>query len=232
MKKLFLILLSSFALGAEEIVLDTKFTDAHGNESSQMLAADTLAQRCQAYAELGLYGRIINDIETEHSQLSDRDSARLQELTDLLSSHMEVLLRAHRNCDVRICWNGDQAYGSTSYRTKDLPPELQKCTAPVGTELYQQWQRKIDAYIEQSPDAGMFKEMVIHLLRGEIAPARDMLTKIRREHPTYCPERLQQTAERLVATPAPTRLECMLLALRLPVGTFYDIVIVESTIEE
>lgn len=189
---------------------------------SQLLAADTLAQRCQAYAELGQYDRIIKAIENEHSQLPTGNEAGLQELTDLLAAHMETLLRARRFCNVSFHWDGDRAFGSTQYRTADLPEELRARPATNNKEILVQWFEKLQAYVEKSPNAALLDAIVAHLLRGECAPAREKLQELRRHYPTYCPGRLQEITEKL-ATGAPlTRLECMLLALRLPLGTLRE----------
>ena len=80
----------------------------------------------------------------------------------------------------------------------------------------------LQAYVEQSPDAALLDAIVAYLLRGECAPAREKLLNLCRRHPTYCPGRLQEITEKLTTGAPLTRQECMLLTLRLPLGTLRE----------
>ena len=198
---------------------------------SACAATNELTQRCQAYAALGLYPRIVADIEAEKALLdqqagTDKDT-RLQQLADLLDSHLEKLLQQRRYCDVSARWNGDGVYGFEQYRMADFPSELQKEPVTENREIVCQWYEKMFAYKNQSPDAELLDAVVEHLLRGECAAARQKLLDLRKNYPTYCPERLQEAADKLATNPPPSQLECQLLALQLPLGTIRKTNVVE-----
>lgn len=183
---------------------------------------DELSRRCQAYADLGLYPRIVADIEAEKARLdqqtgTDKD-ARMQQLAALLDSHLEELLQQRRYCDVSRRWDGDGACGFEQYRMTDFPSELQVEPCSENQELWRLWYEKMWTYREQAPNAELLDAVVEHLLRGECAAARQKLLDLRKNHPTYCPERLQEAIEKLAVTPHPSQLDCQLLAIQLPLG--------------
>lgn len=192
---------------------------------------DELTQRCQAYADLGLYPRIIADIEAEKALLdqqtgADKD-ARLQQLADMLDTHLEKLLQQRRYCTVSLRWNGEGVYGFEQYRMADFPSELQVEPNRENQKLCLQWHEKMAAYRKLSPNAELLDAVVEHLLRGECPAARQKLLDLRKNYPTYCPERLQEAADRLATNPPPSQLECQLLAVQLPLGVIRETHVVE-----
>lgn len=114
---------------------------------SECSATDGLTLRCQEYAELGLYHRIVADIETEKARLDQQPGAdkntRLQLLAALLDSHMEKLLQLRRYCDVSRHWYGVGAYGYEQYRTADFPSDLQERPVTENRERMLEWYEKM-----------------------------------------------------------------------------------------
>ena len=185
-------------------------------------------QLWQKYAELGLFDKLLTELETESRK---EDSTREPELTHALLTHWEAIMKQRRWCDIYIHWDGEGAYGSISYRTKDMPSEMvqqlhafyhrykrEKADEEVR-KLYIALMTRRDAYIDNAPDAEKIDLLIRHIHAEEYPQAIKQLAQLRREHPDYCP---QAFAELAVALDTPKRLNLLLLCTKLPLGVIRE----------
>ena len=138
-------------------------------------------------------------------------------------------MRRRRWFDVTIYWDGVGAYGSTNYRTKDLPHELVQQLQAYRTkpdDLSEDEMNQLialitwkEAYIENAPDSGKIDQIIQHIYLEEYPQATNRLAQLRQEHPDYCP---QAFAELAAALPSPNRLQLLLLCARLPLGVIRE----------
>ena len=181
----------------------------------------------QENAEQGMMEQFLTEQETESQQ--GHTVSREQELTNTLLTHWEAIMQQRRWCDANIHWDGDNAYGSRSYRTKDLPQGLKQQLHAYRTktgELTEEEQNQFmalftqkEAYIDAAPDAGKIDRIIQHIYREEYPQAISRLAQLRQEHPDYCP---QAFAELAAALPSPNRLQLLLLCARLPLGVIRE----------
>ena len=181
----------------------------------------------QENAEQGMMEQFLTEQETESQQ--GYTVSREQELTNTLLTHWETIMQQRRWCDANIHWDGDNAYGSKSYRTKDLPQGLMQQLHAYRTkagELTEEEQNQFmalftqkEAYIDAAPDAGKIDRIIQHIYREEYPQAISRLAQLRQEHPDYCP---QAFAELAAALPSPNRLQLLLLCARLPLGVIRE----------
>ena len=80
-----------------------------------------VAQLWQGYAELGMFDKLLTELETESRK---GDSAREAELIRTLLTYWEPIMNQRRWCNVNSHWDGDGVYGYISYRTQDMPQGL------------------------------------------------------------------------------------------------------------
>lgn len=181
----------------------------------------------QENAEQGMMEQFLTEQETESQQ--GYTVSREQELTNTLLTHWEAIMQQRRRCDANIHWDGDNAYGSKSYRTKDLPQGLMQQLHAYRTkagELTEEEQNQFmalftqkEAYIDAAPDAGKIDRIIQHIYREEYPQAISQLARLRQEHPDYCP---QAFAELSAALTTPNRLKLLLLCTRLPLGVIRE----------
>ena len=185
-----------------------------------------VAQLWQRYAELGMFDKLLTELETESRK---GDSAREAELIRTLLTYWESIMQQRRRCVVTYHWDGDRAYGAISYRTQDLPHEMvQQLHAyrNKAEELTEEEQNQfmalftqMKAYIDAAPDAGKIERIIQHIYREEYPQAISQLARLRQEHPDYCP---QAFAELSAALTTPNRLKLLLLCTRLPLGVIRE----------
>ena len=197
---------------------------AKGQDADIQRAVDKLWQED---AEQGMMEQFLTEQETESQQ--GYTVSREQELTNTLLTHWEAIMQQRRRCDANIHWDGDNAYGSKSYRTKDLPQGLMqqlhayrtKAGALTGEERNQFMAlfTQKEAYIDAAPDAGKIDRIIQHIYREEYPQAISQLARLRQEHPDYCP---QAFAELSAALTTPNRLKLLLLCTRLPLGVIRE----------
>lgn len=181
----------------------------------------------QENAEQGMMEQFLTELETESQQ--GHPVSREQELTNTLLPHWEAIMQQRRRCDANIHWDGDNAYGSKSYRTKDLPQGLMQQLHAYRTkagELTEEERNQFmalftqkEAYIAAAPDAGKIDRIIQHIYREEYPQAISQLARLRQEHPDYCP---QAFAELSAALTTPNRLKLLLLCTRLPLGVIRE----------
>lgn len=181
----------------------------------------------QENAEQGMMEQFLTEQETESQQ--GYTVSREQELTNTLLTHWEAIMQQRRWCDANIHWDGDNAYGSKSYRTKDLPQGLLQQLLAYRTkagELTEEEQNQFmalfirkEAYIDAAPDAGKIDRIIQHIYREEYPQAISQLARLRQEHPDYCP---QAFTELEAALSTPNRLKLLLLCARLPLGVIRE----------
>ena len=181
----------------------------------------------QENAEQGMMEQFLTEQETESQQ--GYTVSREQELTNTLLTHWETIMQQRRWCDANIHWDGEKAYGSKSYRTKDLPQGLLQQLHAYRTkagELTEEEQNQFmalftqkEAYIDAAPDAGKIDRIIQHIYREEYPQAISQLAQLRQEHPDYCP---QAFAELAAALTTPNRLKLLLLCVRLPLGVIRE----------
>lgn len=174
-----------------------------------------------------MMNQLLSDLETESRQ--GYTVSREQELTSTLLTHWEAIMQQRRWCDANIHWDGEKAYGSISYRTKDLPQGLLQQLHAYRTkagELTEEEQNQFialfirkEAYIDAAPDAGKIDRIIQHIYREEYPQAISQLAQLRQEHPDYCP---QAFAELAAALTTPNRLKLLLLCVRLPLGVIRE----------
>ena len=185
-----------------------------------------VAQLGQGYAELGMFDKLLTELETESRK---GDSAREAELIRTLLTYWERIMNQRRWCNVRIRWDGDGVYGSISYRTQDMPQGLmqqlhayrikaEELTEEERNQFMALFTRK-EAYIDAAPDAGKIDRIIQHIYREEYPQAISQLARLRQEHPDYCP---QAFAELSAALTTPNRLKLLLLCTRLPLGVIRE----------
>ena len=188
-------------------------------------------QLWQAYADLGMYDKLLTELETESRK---GDSAREAELIRTLLTYWERIMNQRRWCNVRIRWDGDGGYGSISYRTQDMPQGLmqqlhayrikaEELTEEERNQFMALFTRK-EAYIDAAPDAGKIDRIIQHIYREEYPQAISQLARLRQDHPAYCP---QAFAELSAALTTPNRLKLLLLCTRLPLGVIRETHLVE-----
>lgn len=197
---------------------------AKGQDADIQRAVDKLWQE---NAEQGMMEQFLTEQETESQQ--GYTVSREQELTNTLLTHWEAIMQQRRRCDANIHWDGDNAYGSKSYRTKDLPQGLMQQLLAYRTktgELTEEEQNQFmalftqkEAYIDAAPDAGKIDRIIQHIYREEYPQAISRLARLRQEHPDYCP---QAFAELSAALTTPNRLKLLLLCTRLPLGVIRE----------
>ena len=185
-----------------------------------------VAQLWQRYAELGMFDKLLTELETESRK---GDSAREAELIRTLLTYWEPIMNQRRLCNVRSHWDGDGVYGSISYRTQDMPQGLMQQLHAYRTktgELTEEEQNQFialftqkEAYIDAAPDAGKIDRIIQHIYREEYPQAISQLARLRQEHPDYCP---QAFAELSAALTTPNRLKLLLLCTRLPLGVIRE----------
>lgn len=201
------------------------------SEQEQDRIAQKTAQRWRGYAELGLFHRLLKELEAESRK---EDPAREPELIRTLLTHWEAIMRQRRWCDVYIHWDGDGAYGYKRYRTKDLPPEMvqqlhayrdkREKAGEAERNQYIALKSRIDTYIENAPNAEKI-DLIIRLIHREEYPrAITLLAQLRREHPDYCPRPFTELA---AALNSPKRLKILLLCTGLPLGVIRETHVVE-----
>ena len=181
----------------------------------------------QENVEQGMMEQFLTELETERRQ--GYTVSREQELTNTLLTHWEAIMQQRRWCDANIHWDGDNAYGSKSYRTRDLPQGLLQQLLAYRTkagELTEEEQNQFmalftqkEAYIDAAPDAGKIDRIIQHIYREEYPQAISQLAQLRQEHPDYCP---QAFAELSAALTTPNRLKLLLLCTRLPLGVIRE----------
>ena len=181
----------------------------------------------QENVEQGMMEQFLTELETERRQ--GYTVSREQELTNTLLTHWEAIMQQRRWCDANIHWDGDNAYGSKSYRTRDLPQGLLQQLLAYRTkagELTEEEQNQFmalftqkEAYIDAAPDAGKIERIIQHIYREEYPQAISQLAQLRQEHPDYCP---QAFAELSAALTTPNRLKLLLLCTRLPLGVIRE----------
>ena len=186
-----------------------------------------VAQLWQGYAELGMFDKLLTELETESRK---GDSAREAELIRTLLTYWEPIMNQRRLCNVRSHWVGDGVYGSISYRTQDMPQGLMQQLHAYRTkaeELTEEERNQFmalftqkEAYIiDAAPDAGKIDRIIQHIYREEYPQAISQLARLRQEHPDYCP---QAFAELSAALTTPNRLKLLLLCVRLPLGVIRE----------
>ena len=185
----------------------------------------------QEYAELGMLDELLTDLEAESQK---GDASREQELTSVLLTYWDEIMRRRRWFDVTIYWDGVGAYGSTNYRTKDLPHEMIQQLQAYQNKPDDLSEEEMDhfidlitwkeAYIENTPDAEKIDLIIQHIYQEEYPQATNRLAQLRQEHPDYCP---QAFTELSAALAAPNRLQLLLLCTRLPLGIIRETHIVE-----
>lgn len=181
----------------------------------------------QENAEQGMMEQFLTEQETESQQ--GYTVSREQELTNTLLTHWEAIMQQRRRCDANIHWDGDNAYGSKSYRTKDLPQgllqQLHAYRTKAGDFTEEEQNQFIalftqkEAYIDAAPDAGKIDRIIQHIYREEYPQAISQLARLRQEHPDYCP---QAFAELAAALSTPNRLKLLLICARLPLGVIRE----------
>ena len=198
---------------------------------------DAVAQLWQDYVKLGMLDKLLSELEAESRK---GDTAREPELTRTLRSHWEAIMQRRRWGSATIHWDGDGAYGSISYRTKDLPLELQlqlhdyqiyranlTRTGKLNEEekkLHFELFSKVKDCINSAPNAEKIDQIILHIHQEEYPQATSRLAQLRQEHPDYCP---QAFAELAAALATPNRLQLLLLCTRLPLGIIRETHIVE-----
>ena len=188
-------------------------------------------QLWQAYADLGMYDKLLTELETESRK---GDSAREAELIRTLLTYWEPIMNQRRWCNVNSHWDGDGVYGSISYRTQDMPQGLmqQLHAYRIKAEELTEEERnqfmalftQMKAYIDAAPDAGKIERIIQHIYREEYPQAISQLARLRQDHPAYCP---QAFAELSAALTTPNRLKLLLLCTRLPLGVIRETHLVE-----
>ena len=228
MKKLLLLLLTGLTCAAEQI---SQTSSSCEKPELAAQAQSAVEQLWQGYVELGMLDELLTELEAESQK---GDASREQELTSVLLTYWDEIMRRRRWFDVTIYWDGVGAYGSTNYRTKDLPHEM--------VQQLQAYQNKPDdlseeemnhfidlitwkeAYINCAPNAEKIDQIILHIHREEYPQATSRLAQLRQEHPDYCP---QAFAELSAALATPNRLQLLLLCTRLPLGIIRETHIVE-----
>lgn len=193
------------------------------------LANDTqieVDQLWQRYAELGMFDKLLTELETESRK---GYSAREAELIRTLLTYWEPIMNQRRWCNVISHWDGDRAYGAISYRTQDLPHEMvQQLHAyrNKAKELSEEEKNRFhellirkQAYIYSAPDAEKIDSIIRHIHREEYPQAIKQLAQLRHEHPDYCPQAFNDLAAALTT---PKRLELLLLCTKLPLGVIRE----------
>lgn len=185
-----------------------------------------VAQLWQGYAELGMFDKLLTELETESRK---GDSARESELIRTLLTYWEPIMNQRRWCNVNSHWDGDGVYGSISYRTQDMPQGLMQQLHAYrikAEELSEEERNQFmalftqkEAYIDAAPDAGKIDRIIQHIYREEYPQAISQLARLRQEHPAYCP---QAFAELSAALTTPNRLKLLLLCTRLPLGVIRE----------
>ena len=181
-----------------------------------------VAQLWQRYAELGMFDKLLTELETESRK---GDSAREAELIRTLLTYWEPIMNQRRWCNVNSHWYGDGGYGSISYRTQDLPQGLMQQLHAYRTkaeELTEEERNQFmalftqkEAYIAAAPDAGKIDRIIQHIYREEYPQAISQLARLRQEQPDYCPQAFAELSAALIT---PNRLKLLLLCARLPLG--------------
>ena len=181
----------------------------------------------QENVEQGMMEQFLTELETEKRQ--GYTVSREQELTNTLLTHWEAIMQQRRWCDANIHWDGDNVYGSKSYRTKDLPQGLMQQFHAYRTKAgdFTEEERnqfmalftQKEAYIDAAPDDGKIDRIIQHIYREEYPQAISQLARLRQEHPDYCP---QAFAELAAALTTPNRLKLLLLCARLPLGVIRE----------
>ena len=185
-----------------------------------------VAQLWQRYAELGMFDKLLTELETESRK---GDSAREAELIRTLLTYWEPFMNQRRWCNVISHWDGDGVYGSISYRTQDMPHEMvqqlhayrnkaEELSEEEKNRFHELLIRK-QAYINSAPDAEKIDSIIRHIHREEYPQAISQLARLRQEHPAYC---AQAFAELSAALTTPNRLKLLLLCTRLPLGVIRE----------
>ena len=188
-------------------------------------------QLWQAYADLGMFDKLLTELETENRK---GDSAREAELIRTLLTYWEPIMNQRRWCDVRSHWDGDGAYGFIGYRTKDMPSEMVQQLHAYRTqaeEFSEEVHNQIVAllaqmkdYIDRAPDAEKIDELIQLIYREEYPKAIKQLAQLLQEHPDYHPQVFSELASALAT---PNRLELLLLCTKLPLGVIRETHLVE-----
>ena len=185
-----------------------------------------VAQLWQRYAELGMFDKLLTELETESRK---GDSAREAELIRTLLTYWEPFMNQRRWCNVISHWDGDGVYGSISYRTQDMPHEMVQQLHAYRNKAEELSEEEMNrfrellirrhAYINSAPDAEKIDSIIRHIHREEYPQAISQLARLRQEHPAYCP---QAFAELSAALTTPNRLKHLLLCTRLPLGVIRE----------
>ena len=180
----------------------------------------------QRYAELGMFDKLLTELETESRK---GDSTREPELIRTLLTYWEPIMQQRSRYDVACHWDGDGVYGFIGYRTQDMPPEMVQQHLALrikAKELSEEGQKQLialilseKAYIAAAPDAEKIDRIIRHIHAEEYPQAIKQLAQLRQEHPDYCP---QAFAELAAALDTPKRLELLLLCPRLPLGVIRE----------
>lgn len=192
---------------------------------------DAVAQLWQDYVELGMLDKLLSELEAESRK---GDTAREPELTRTLQAYWEAIMKQRRLRNSSIHWDGDSAYGSISYRTQDLPHELQQHLLVrrnrTGKLTEEEKKRHLELftrirdYIDSAPNAEKIDQIIQHIYQEEYPQAINQLTQLRQEHPDYCPQAFDELATALTS---PNRQELLLLCTRLPLGVIRETHIVK-----
>ena len=185
-----------------------------------------IAKLWQGYAELGMFDKLLTELETESRK---GDSTREPELIRTLLTHWEPIMQQRSRYDVACHWDGDGVYGFIGYRTQDMPPKMVQQHLALrikAKELSEEGQKQLialilseKAYIAAAPDAEKIDRIIRHIHAEEYPQAIKQLAQLRQEHPDYCP---QAFAELAAALDTPKRLELLLLCPRLPLGVIRE----------
>ena len=185
-----------------------------------------VAQLWQRYAELGMFDKLLTELETESRK---GDSAREAELIRTLLTYWEPFMNQRRWCNVISHWDGDGVYGSISYRTQDMPHEMVQQLHAYRNKAEELSEEEMNrfrellirrhAYINSAPDAEKIDSIIRHIHREEYPQAIKQLAQLRHKHPDYCP---QAFAELSAALTTPNRLKLLLLCTRLPLGVIRE----------
>ncbi len=185
-----------------------------------------VAQLWQRYAELGMFDKLLTELETESRK---GDSAREAELIRTLLTYWEPIMNQRRWCNVISHWDGDGVYGSISYRTQDMPHEMVQQLHAYRNKAEELSEEEMNrfrellirrhAYINSAPDAEKIDSIIRHIHREEYPQAIKQLAQLRHKHPDYCPQAFNDLAAALTT---PKRLELLLLCTKLPLGVIRE----------
>ena len=185
-----------------------------------------VAQLWQRYAELGMFDKLLTELETESRK---GDSAREAELIRTLLTYWEPIMNQRRWCNVISHWDGDGVYGSISYRTQDMPHEMVQQLHAYRNKAEELSEEEMNrfrellirrhAYINSAPDAEKIDSIIRYIHREEYPQAIKQLAQLRHKHPDYCPQAFNGLAAALTT---PKRLELLLLCTKLPLGVIRE----------